>query len=230
MQIYFYISGYRVPDLNENDDRYSFGIALASKTHQMVKTYNKLYNKICSLENINLAWQKARNGKTTKNYVIEFEKELETNITKLHLELKNETYQPLPLKMFVIRDPKTRIIHKSDFRDRIVHHLVTGVMEPLFDGIFIYDSYANRIGKGNLNAIQRFDSFVRKVSKNGKQNGWFTNSQIKGYCLKADIKQYFQTVDHNILLDLIKQKIKDEKLINLIKKIVANFRIQRERE
>lgn len=196
----------------------------------MVKTYNNLYNKICSLENIKIALSKARKGKTQKSYVIEFEKELETNLLKLYLELRNETYQPLPLKMFVIRDPKTRIIHKSDFRDRIVHHLVINLIGSLFEKIFIYDSYANRIGKGNLKAIQRFDSFVCKVSRNGKQNGWFTNSQIKGYCLKADIKQYFQTVDHEILLNLIKQKIKDEKLINLIKKIVANFGKQRERE
>ena len=196
----------------------------------MTKTYNNLYNKIYSLENIGIALSKARKGKTQKSHVIEFEKELETNLLKLYLELINETYEPLPLKKFIIRDPKTRTIHKSEFKDRIVHHLLVMLLEPIFDKTFIYDSYANRIGKGNLKAIQRFDSFVRKVSKNGKQNGWFNANQIKGYCLKADIKQYFQTVEHNILLDLIKQKIKDENFINLIKKIVANFRIQRERE
>jgi len=242
--IYFHISGYRVPDLNENDDRlnlngnnwnelndnrYSFGIALVPRQN-MVKTYNKLYGSICSLENIRLAWSKARNGKTLKKYVIEFENELEKNILKLHLELRNQNYQPFPLKMFVIRDPKTRIIHKSNFRDRIVHHAIINIIEPIFDKIFIYDSYANRKGMGNLKAIQRFDKFLRKVSHNGLQNGWFINNQISGYCLKADIKQYFQTVDHKILLNCLKRKINDEKLIFLLEKIVANFGMQRERE
>ena len=244
MVIYFHISGYRVPDLNENDDRlnlngnnwnelndnrYSFGIALVPRQN-MVKTYNKLYGSICSLENIRLAWSKARNGKTLKKYVIEFENELEKNILKLHLELRNQNYQPFPLKMFVIRDPKTRIIHKSNFRDRIVHHAIINIIEPIFDKIFIYDSYANRKGMGNLKAIQRFDKFLRKVSHNGLQNGWFIDNQISGYCLKADIKQYFQTVDHKILLNCLKRKINDEKLIFLLEKIVANFGMQRERE
>lgn len=196
----------------------------------MAITYNNLYNLIYSIENLQKAWQKARKGKTTKEYVIEFEKELDTNIIKLHLELKNQTYGPAPLKSFVIHDPKTRLIHKSDFRDRIVHHTIIQIIEPLFDKVFIYDSYANRKGKGTLKAVQRFDKFVRKVSRNGAQKGWFRNNQIKGYCFKADIKKYFQTVSHEILLNIIKRKIVDKPAIDLINKIVTNFRIQRERE
>lgn len=212
-----------------NDNRYSFGIALVPR-QKMAKTYNNLYDKVCSLENLSLAWRKARKGKTSRTYVQDFERNLETNLIKLNFSLKKENYRPLPLKMFVIRDPKTRTIHKSDFRDRIVHHAVINILEPIFERIFIYDSYANRLNKGNLKALQRFNEFVRKVSRNGKINGWFSKSQIKGYCLKADIKKYFETINLGILLSLIQRKIKDEKLISLIKKIVANFSQKRERE
>ena len=202
-------------------------MALASKTQKM-KSYNNLYEKIISIENLLLAESKARKGKTSKLYVQEFEKELVWNILKLHCELKYNYYLPKSLESFVVRDPKTRKIHKSDFRDRIVHHAIINIIEPVFDKTFIYDSYANRINKGNLKALERFKEFTRKVSRNGKSNGWFTSSQIKGYCLKADIKKYFETVDHEILIRLIQSKIKDERFISLIKKIVANFENKRE--
>ena len=165
-----------------------------------MKSYNHLYEKIISLENLILAWQNARKGKTQKSYVIEFEQELFYNLLVIHYELKYQTYLPKPLKSFVIRDPKTRLIHKSDFRDRIVNQEIVNILEPIFDKGFIYDSYANRVGKGALKAVNRFDTFVNKVSQNGKQTGQFTNNQIKGYCLKADIKHYFQEVNHEVLM------------------------------
>jgi len=188
-----------------------------------MKTYNNLYSKIYDLSNLILAWRKARKGKTKKIYVIEFEKDLIRNLLKLSDELKNQTYKPKPLVNFVIKDPKTRKISKSAFRDRVVHHALVRIIEPIFDKRFIYDSCANRIGKGNLFALKRFEKFVRKVSRNGKINGWFNNNQIKGYCFKADIKHYFEEVNHEILLGVIRRKISDEKLISLIKKILANL-------
>ena len=103
------------------------------------------YNKLCSLENLELAFKKARKGKTLKSYVIEFESNLEENIQKIHDELKTQTYMPKPLESFIIRDPKTRKISKSDFRDRIVHHALCNVIEPLFEKSFIFDSFANKI-------------------------------------------------------------------------------------
>jgi len=188
----------------------------------MAKTYVNLYSQIINLKNLILAWRKARKGKTKKVYVIEFEANLRENLLKLQSELKNQSYKPEPLKTFILRDPKTRKISKSAFPDRVVHHALIRIIESIFDKCFIYDSCANRIGKGNLFAIKRFEKFVNKVSRNGKINGWFNNNQIKGYCLKADIKHYFQEVNHEILISIIKRKIKDDKLIGLIKKIVVN--------
>jgi len=178
------------------------------------------------MKNLILAYKRARKGKTKKLYVKEFEENLAYNIKILHNELKNQTYKPKLLKTFILRDPKTRKISKSDFRDRIVHHALINIIEPIFDKLFIYDSCANRIGKGNLFAIKRFEKFLRKISKNGKIKGWFNNNQIKGYCLKADIKHYFQEINNNLLIKILQRKIKDNKTIQLIKKILSNQKIE----
>ncbi len=188
-----------------------------------MKTYNKIYNNIISLENLILAWKKARKGKTKKDYVKEFERNLFYNLIALHYELKSQTYKPKPLKTFILRDPKTRKISKSDFRDRIVYHAIVSILEPIFDKTFIYDSCANRKGKGNLLAIKRFDKFKRKISRNGKINSWFNDNQVKGFYLKADIRHYFKEINHEILLDIIERKIKDERIIQLIWKILKNY-------
>ncbi|MEK6895331.1 MAG: hypothetical protein AABX48_02315 [Nanoarchaeota archaeon] len=195
-----------------------------------MKSYKNLYDETISLKNLILAWKNARKGKTKKDYVIEFEKETRKNLLQLYEELKNQTYSPRPLVTFVLRDPKTRKISKSNFRDRVVHHALIRILEPIFDKTFICDNCANRKGKGNIFAVQRFHKFVRKVSRNGKISGWFNNNQIKGYCLKADIRHYFQEVDCEILLKIIMRKIKDEEVLWLINKILSNTARIRERE
>ncbi len=192
-----------------------------------MKTYKNLYEKIYSLDNLILAWRKARKGKTKKDYIIEFESNLIKNLLKLQEELESRTYKPKPLVEFIIKDPKTRKISKSAFRDRVVHHALVRVIEPIFDKTFIYDSCANRIGKGNLFAVERFKQFVIRVSRNGKINGWFNDNQVKGYCFKADIKHYFDEVDHEVLIRIIQRKIKDEQVIWLIKQILVNGFIEK---
>ena len=179
-----------------------------------MKTYNNLYLKIISLRNLILAHKKARKGKTKKEYVLEFEKNLAYNLKILYDELRNQTYNPQPLKTFILRDPKTRKISVSDFRDRIVHHALCNIIEPIFDKTFIYDSCANRKRKGTLFAINRFDKFHRKATHNLSKEAFY---------LKADIKHYFQNVDKGILLRIIQRKIKDDKTINLIILILNNF-------
>ena len=175
--------------------------------------YNNLYPKIYNFNNLLLAWRKARKGKTKKLYVREFEKDTLGNLLALQEELKNGTYYPKQLKIFILRDPKTRKISKSDFRDRIVHHAIVNILEPIFDKSFFYDSCANRKGKGNLVALKRFELFKRQITNNMKS---------EAFCLKADIKHYFQEVNHGILLKIIQRKIKDEEVICLIKKILEN--------
>lgn len=178
-------------------------------------TLEDIYKELCSYENLEIAFNRARRRKTLKKYVIEFEENLKENLLQLRIELLMQTYNPQPLKMFILRDPKTRKISKSTFRDRVVHHAICNIIEPVFDKRFIYDSFANRLGKGTLNAIKRFDEFKRKVSK---------NNTIRCYVLKADIKNYFGTVNHQILLQILDQRIKDEKVMWLIRKILANHK------
>ena len=164
---------------NGNNNGYAFGMALATKTFIFMKSYNNLYPQVYNLSSLIIAWRKARKGKTKKGYVIEFEQNLEENLFKLHKELKFQEYKPESLKTFILRDPKTRKISKSAFRDRIVHHVLIKTIELIFDKLFIYDSCANRKGKGNLFALKRFYKFMRKVSKNGKTKRAFSKNQVK---------------------------------------------------
>lgn len=197
---------------NLNNNGRFFGITL-SQDIMLMKRYKNLYIRLCSKENIYLAYKNARKHKTLKSYVIEYEKNLKANLNQLREELISETYKPKPLETFIVRDPKTRKISKSDFRDRIIHHAICNIIEPIFEREFIYDSYANRIGKGTLKAIERFEKFKRQVTKNCTQ---------KAYILKADIKQYFENVDHSILIKILERKIKDKQFINIIKIILDN--------
>jgi retron-type reverse transcriptase len=133
-----------------------------------MKRYGNLYPRICSCENLELAFRRARKGKTKKDYVIEFEMDLEYNLSKLKEELENFTYSPAPMDTFIVCDPKTRRISASHFRDRVVHHALINVIGPIFEKSFIHDSFANQKGKGTHSAIKRFEAFMRKVSPNRK--------------------------------------------------------------
>ncbi len=179
--------------------------------------HRNFWQELCSYSNLELAFKKARKHKILKPYVTEFEADLGNNLSLLRTELLLHSYKPKPLKTFILHDPKTRKISKSDFRDRVVHHVLCNIIEPLFEKSFIYDSYANRKGKGTLKAIQRFEHFKRKVTRN------FTHS---AFALKADIRHYFDEVSHGILLDMLRRKIKDSRVIWLAKQILGNYSTQ----
>jgi len=188
-----------------------------------MKTYRNLYAELHSIENLYLAFRKAKKGKSKKAYVKKFESDLKNNLLKLKTELETMSYRPRKLERFVIHDPRTRVIYASDFRDRVIHHALCNIIEPIFDKAFIFDSYANRKKKGTISAILRFDKFKRKVTRNSRlvKNAKDSNMVI-GYVLKADIRHYFDTVCHNILMQIIFRKIKDDKVLWLIRKILYN--------
>jgi len=189
-----------------------------------MKTYKNLYPKLCSYKNLEKAFYKAKRNKPKKFYIKEFEKNLHENILELKRDLETLRYKPTPLTKFTIHDPKTRVIRKSTFRDRVVHHAIVIILEPIFDKTFIFDSYANRLNKGTTTALKRYDSFKRKISKNGtKIKNAFDNNSVKGYVLKADIRHFFDSVDQKILLGIISKKIKDDKVLWLINTVLKNF-------
>lgn len=165
-----------------------------------------LFEQVCSFENIYLAYKKAKRNKKYRPYVLEFSANLERNIISLANDLKTGRYCHGKYKERYISDLKKRLIKIAPFRDRIVHHAICNIIEPIFDKNFVKESFACRIGKGNHRAVLKFKSMIRV----------FENS----YCLKCDISKYFASIKHNILLDLIKKKIKDERLVNLIMKVI----------
>ncbi len=195
-----------------------------------MKTYCNLYQHLCSYENLLLAFINARKRKSLKPYVLDFEANLQNNLFSLQWELLTHTYKPKPLTTFTVRDPKTRKISASDFRDRVVHHAICNIIAPIFESRFICDTYANRKGKGTLAALKRFDSFLRKVTGNGRINRReresYKENRVPGFALKADIRHYFETIDQEVLLSVLQRRIKDDELLWLIKTILSNHKTQ----
>ncbi|MBI4017073.1 MAG: group II intron reverse transcriptase domain-containing protein [Candidatus Aenigmarchaeota archaeon] len=189
-----------------------------------MKTYNHLWKNICTFESLEHAYEQAKQGKLGNPCMIEFNKHWQLHLCNLLKELRTQTYKPRALRKFVLRDPKTRVICVSEFRDRIIHHALVNILKPIFEPLFIYDSYASRAGKGTLPAIQRFDEFKRKVTQNGKQVAGAQNKNfVQCFVFKADIRHYFETVDHAVLLGIIKKRVKDEYVLWLVQRVLKNY-------
>lgn len=168
---------------------------------------------IC-VENLLLAWEEFRKGKRSKADTARFELSLEDNLFDLHQRLVSMVWKPDPYQMFFVNDPKLRKIHKATVRDRVLYQAVYRVLYQVFDQTFIFHSYASRDYKGTHAGVASFEKYVRQISKN------YTDV---GYVVKCDIRKFFDSIDHAILLDLIKQKVKDSKLILLIENIIYSF-------
>jgi retron-type reverse transcriptase len=168
------------------------------------------------LENLFAAWQEFLSGKKKKTDVQEFGLRLADNIGQLHEELANFTYVHGPYKAFNISDPKPRNIHKASVRDRILHHAIYRKLYPVFDRIFIADSYSCRIGKGTYKAIKRFEKFALQVGKNNSRTAWV---------LKCDIKKFFASIDHKILIKILAGSIPDQNILWLLAEIIGSFNI-----
>jgi retron-type reverse transcriptase len=120
-----------------------------------MKTYRNLYPKITDFQNLYWAFKRAARGKRSKSDVASFEYDLEDNLFALQEELENGGYRPGKYHNFHIYDPKPRLISAAPFRDRVVHHALCQVIEPLFERSFIFDTYACRVGKGTHAAVRR---------------------------------------------------------------------------
>lgn len=179
-----------------------------------MKVFSHIYNEITSLDNLFQAWDEFKRGKRGKIDVGYFERYLEDNIFQLRQELVSKTYKHSPYTGFYIHDPKVRHIHKAIVRDRIVHHALFNALNPIFDPTFISDSYSSRKGYGTHKGFKKLVSYCRKVSRNYTGDCW---------ALKCDIKKFFDSVDHRILLEIVKTKIKDPDTIRLIKKVVKSY-------
>ncbi|MBI2053937.1 MAG: DNA polymerase III subunit delta [Candidatus Staskawiczbacteria bacterium] len=173
-----------------------------------------IFERIISLENLFFAWNEFKKGKRKKPDVQEFEYNLEDNIFLLYNELKNKTYRHSNYTSFFIKDPKLRKIHKATVKDRVLHHAIFRILYPIFDKSFIFDSYSCRIDKGTHRAVNRLNCFAGKISKNNTKTC---------YILKCDIRKYFDSIDQDTLISLIKNKIKYDDVIWLIIRIIKSF-------
>lgn len=144
-------------------------------------------------------FREAAKGKRGKNEVAYFEINLEENIINLVDELSKGIYICGEYTHFFIHEPKERLTSAAPFRDRVVHHALCNIIEPIFEKKFIYDSYANRKGKGNLRALERCTQFMRRFD----------------YVLPMDVKQFFAAIDHALLIESLSKGIHDEKVLDL---------------
>lgn len=179
-----------------------------------MKIFKNIFKDIISLENLFVAWDEFKKDKQKKSDVLRFEWRLEENIFDLYRDLKNHIYQHGPYTSFYIKDPKLRHIHKATVRDRVLHHAVFAILNPIFESTFIPNSFSCRIGKGTHKGVNCLAKMLRKISRNHTKSC---------FILKCDIAQFFASVNHQILLEIISKKIKDDKAIWLIKEIIESF-------
>src|SRR3989344_5250936 len=174
---------------------------------------HKNYGELFNLSNIFDAWNKFRRGKACKNDMMDFELHLEDNLFRLFEDLQNFNYKHSPYKHFQIFDNKKRDIHKAEVRDRVIHQIIYDYLLVLYEPEFISDSYASRINKGQYKAVNTFRYFIKLVHFNRKSC----------YVLKCDVRKYFDSMDQNILLGLIKEKVGCEKIFAVIKEIINSY-------
>lgn len=179
-----------------------------------MKTYKRIFGNMASPEHLFGAWDQFKQEKRTKADVMEFEQKVEQHIFQLHRDLRNKTYKHGPYTAFYISDPKLRHIHKATVRDRVLHHAIFQKLNPIFEPGFIADSFSCRIGKGTHKGIERLSEMLRTVSRNGTR---------PCYALKCDVRKFFDSIDHEILLEILARRIKDPEVMHLLKEIVGSF-------
>jgi len=149
-----------------------------------------------SIYDIFYAYHECRKHKRNKTGAIEFEIDLEKNLVELWTDIVTGVYEPQPSTVFIVEEPVVREIFAASFRDRIVHHLVIGKLNHVFEKCFIYDSYSCRKGKGTHFGISRAQRFIRRCEG--------------GYVLKIDIRGYFMSINKNILWRKLEAFIDDK--------------------
>ncbi len=191
-----------------------------------MKVYKNLYGKIISTENLFEAWNIFKRDKRNRPDVEAFEKNVEYEIFKLERELRGKQYRHGPYRMFLIHDPKLRRIHKATVRDRVLHHAIFKVLNPIFEPTFIPASFSCRVGKGTHKGVEYLKRTLRTVSKNGTS---------PCFALKCDVRKFFDSIDHDILLSIFEKRVIDPDTRWLIREIIesyeaAGFTRERERE
>jgi retron-type reverse transcriptase len=163
-----------------------------------------IWDRVVGFDNLLRGYRKARRGKGERYEVARFALDLEGELIRLQEELRTGAYTPGRYRLFTIYERKPRQIAAAPFRDRVVHHAMMNLVEPPLDKTFIHDSYACRPGKGVHAAVARYQGWARRYR----------------YALKMDVARYFPSVDHRILKEKLRRRIKDRRVLALFERII----------
>ena len=163
---------------------------------------------IADLRTLSWAFWRAGRGKRDRREVREFEADIDRRLTRLGDEIRSGRPRVGDYVSFVVRDPKRRIIHAPRFRERVLHHAMMKHMEPVFERSLVDDTFACRFGKGTLRAVHRAQEHLRRYP-------WF---------VKIDVRRFFDSVDHEVLLRMLRHRFKDPRVIDLARTVVASYR------
>ncbi|MDD3531410.1 MAG: reverse transcriptase/maturase family protein [Candidatus Pacebacteria bacterium] len=190
-----------------------------------MKVYRNLFESIISTENLFEAWDVFKRDKRNRPDVERFEKNIEQEVFNLSHELRTKTYWHGSYYAFLIRDPKLRNINKATVRDRVLHHAIFKILNPIFEPTFILTSFSCRIGKGTHKGVEYLANSLRAVSQNNIHSC---------FALKCDVRKFFDSIDHETLLGVLRRRILDEDTLwlldNVINSYETGFTRERERE
>lgn len=172
-----------------------------------------MFEQICGIEPLLRAYTRARQGKKEQQNVCSFDFSLEYELGKLKHLLESGRYMPAPYTRFMVYDPKTRQVSAPAFQDRVVQHSLVAAIGPIFEKRFIADSYACRVGKGTHFGAKRVKTFLSSA------RGLY-GRECELYVLQCDVRKYFQSIGWDTLLSLIGQRVRCEKTLNLVRKII----------
>lgn len=173
-----------------------------------MKRYNNLFNNIVDIDNLYDAYRKAKRNKSHRRDVIMFEQNRDELLKQLQQKLINGEYRTSKYHTFTIYEPKERLIYRLPFYpDRIVHHAIMNILEPIWVSVFINNTYSCIKKRGIHKALKD----VRAAMK---------DRQNTKYCLKLDVKKFYPSINHDILKVVIRKKIKDKKLLHLLDEII----------
>jgi len=175
-----------------------------------LKRAGDLYERICEPENLRLAFIKSIRGKRGKAEVVAYSTNLDANLRLLREQLLAERVDAGHYHFFTVHDPKERVICAASFPERVLHHAIMNVCEPVLERYAIHDSYACRTGKGMHAAVLRAQAFTRRYP-------WY---------LKLDIRQYFASIDHAVAMRLLERRIKDRAVLRLVQRILDTYEIE----
>jgi retron-type reverse transcriptase len=175
----------------------------------MPRTFSGLFAKATSWENIIRAYKETRAKKKNRVSAVAVHERYDVILCRLREELVSGVWSPVCYKNFSVwNTSKKRSIEAPRFKDRIVHHAVVQVLEPLFEKKFISDSYSCRKGRGPHTAVERIESFLRKC----------TGAAGECYVLKCDVSKFFPSIDHDILMGILARTVREKEMLSLIKR------------